>query len=123
MSRVQRRVGPLVARRALFRRNGKNRLWIDTGDSQQRSRSPAWLLATLLPTLESAHRHAKQRRKLRLGKPSLLASLDDRRRNVAIVVATVSALHEWPLAPWTLPNLGRPCWARTSDQRIMSPLL
>ena len=57
---------------ALLAGNRQQRLGVGTSNGQQRARSTTWLLATMFPALQCAHRHAQQRRELALGQASLL---------------------------------------------------
>ena len=73
--RVRLSEGLAVAAFALLARNGEECLRVGTSDGQQRARSTTRLLATLLPALQRAHRHAEQGSELALRQTSLLPCL------------------------------------------------
>ena len=68
-----------VPQRRLFWPHGQHRLGVGARDSQQRSRSPTGLLASLFPALQRTDGHAQERSKLRLRQARLLPRFDDGR--------------------------------------------
>ena len=61
------------------RGNCQNRLRVSSSDREERARCTAWLLSSLLPSLERAHGDSQQVGKLRLRQASGLSGFCGRR--------------------------------------------